>query len=223
MGSKEPFKQEDHRFSEGLVEGYWANLENENSPFPPSCLLAGRCQRRGRGFVWEIERIAMRVLKAIDNISIWSGNIVSIINPIVMVFVVYEIVMRFVFNAPTIWANEATVYLSAIGYLLGGAYSLYYKAHVRVDILYLKFSPRTKAMLDVVTFFFAFVYLGSLVWVGSTYAWESVKVLEKTGSPWNPPIYPLKFAIPVGGALLLLQSTANFVRDLTFALKGKES
>jgi TRAP-type mannitol/chloroaromatic compound transport system permease small subunit len=165
----------------------------------------------------------MRVLKLIDNISIWSGNIVSVINPIVMVFVVYEIVMRFVFNAPTIWGNEATVYLSAIGYLMGGAYSLYYKAHVRVDILYLKFSPRTKAMLDVITFFFAFVYLGSLVWVGSTYAWESVKVLEKTGSPWNPPIYPLKFAIPLGAGLLVLQSVANFIRDLTFAVKGKES
>ena len=165
----------------------------------------------------------MRVLKLIDNISIWSGNIVSVVNPIVMGFVVYEIVMRFVFNAPTIWANEATVYLSAIGYLLGGAYSLYYKAHVRVDILYLKFSPRTKAMLDVITFFFAFVYLGALVWVGSTYAWDSVKVLEKTGSPWNPPIYPLKFAIPVGAGLLVLQSVANFVRDLTFAVKGKES
>jgi TRAP-type mannitol/chloroaromatic compound transport system permease small subunit len=165
----------------------------------------------------------MKILKLIDNISIWSGNIVSAVNPIVMVFVIYEIVMRFVFNAPTIWANEATVYLSAIGYLMGGAYSLYYKAHVRVDILYLKFSPRTKAMLDVITFFFAFVYLGSLVWVGSTYAWESVKVLEKTGSPWNPPIYPLKFAIPLGAGLLLLQSLANFVRDLTFSVKGKES
>src|SRR3972149_954401 len=103
----------------------------------------------------------MKILKLIDQISIRSGNIVSIINPLVMVFVVYEIVMRFVFNAPTIWANEATVYLLAIGYLLGGAYSLYYKAHVRVDILYLRFSPRTKATLDVITFFFAFVYMGS--------------------------------------------------------------
>jgi TRAP-type mannitol/chloroaromatic compound transport system permease small subunit len=162
-------------------------------------------------------------LSKIDAISIWSGNIVSIINPVVMVFVVYEIVMRFVFNTPTIWANEATVYLSALAYLLGGAYSLYYKAHVRVDMLYLKFSPRKRAILDVITFFFTFIYLGSLIWVGSIYSWESIKGLEKTGSPWNPPVYPLKIAIPLGAALLLLQSVANFIRDLTFAIKGQES
>lgn len=155
-----------------------------------------------------------------DAISIWSGNIVSVIYPVVVAFVVYEIIMRFVFNAPSIWSNEATVYLSALGYLLGGAYSLYYKAHVRVDILYLKFSPRVRAMLDVITFFFTLIYMGSLIWFGSTYAWESIKILEKTGSPWNPPIYPLKIAIPSGAFLLLLQSIANFIRDLHFAIKG---
>lgn len=165
----------------------------------------------------------MGFLSKIDAISIWSGNIISAINPIVVVFVVYEIIRRFVFNAPTIWANEATVYLSALAYLLGGAYSHYYKAHVRVDILYLKFSPRKRAILDVITFFFTFIYLGSLIWVGSIYSWESIKGLEKTGTPWNPPVYPLKIAIPLGAALLLLQSIANFIRDLTFAIKGQES
>ena len=163
----------------------------------------------------------MNELEIIDKISIWSGKLVSIINPIVVFFVVYEIFLRFVFNQPTIWANEAVVYLSAIGYLMGGAYSLYYRAHVRVDILYLKFSPRVRAILDACTFFFTFIYLGALIWVGSTYARESIKVLEKTGSPWNPPIYPLKIAIPAGAALLLLQSIANFIRDLNFAIKGR--
>lgn len=161
-----------------------------------------------------------RILSVIDAISIWSGNLVSAINPIVVALVVYEIVRRFVFNAPTIWANEATVYLSALAYLLGGAYSHYYKAHVRVDILYAKCPPRTRALLDVVTFFFTFLYLGALIWIGSVYAWESIKVLEKTGSPWNPPVYPLKIAIPLGATLLLLQSVANFVRDLTLIIRG---
>lgn len=163
-----------------------------------------------------------RFLLKIDAISIWSGNIVSVINPIVVVVVVYEITMRFVFNAPTIWANETTVYLSALGYLLGGAYSLYEKAHVKVDILYLKFPSRTRAILDVITFLFTLAYLGTLIWYGSIYALESIKVLEKTGSPWNPPVYPLKIAIPLGASLLLMQSTANFIRDLTSVIKGKQ-
>src|SRR4030067_1642931 len=137
----------------------------------------------------------MNLLNIIDRISIWSGKIFSAINPIIVFIVVYEIFLRYVFNAPTLWANEAVVYLAAISYLMGGAYSLYYRAHVRVDILYLRFSQRTRAILDVVTFFFTFLYLGSLVWVGTKYALESLMVFEKTGSPWNPPIYPLTFAL----------------------------
>ncbi len=161
-------------------------------------------------------------LSKIDAISIWSGKFVSIINPIVVCFVIYEILVRFVFNKPTIWANEAVVYLSAIGYLLGGAYSLYYRAHVSVDILYLRFSPRVRAILNVITFFFILIYLGALIWMGSIYAWESLKVREATGSPWNPPIYPLKIVIPVGAFILLIQSIANFIRDLNFAIRGRE-
>jgi len=157
-----------------------------------------------------------------DALSIWSGNIVSVINPVVVFFVVYEIFLRFVFNAPTIWANESTVYLSAIGYLMGGAYALYYRAHVSVDMLYLRFSPRTRAILNVITFFFTLIYLGALVWVGSKYAFESLKIREATGSPWNPPVYPLKIAIPVGSFLLLLQAIANFLRDLAFTVRGRE-
>lgn len=165
----------------------------------------------------------MKVLNIIDWISIWSGKIFSAINPIIALIVVYEIFVRYVFDAPTLWANEAVIYLAAVSYLMGGAYSHYYRAHVRVDILYLKFSQRTRAILDMVTFSFTFLYLGSLVWVGTKYALESLKVLEKTGSPWNPPIYPLKFAIPIGALLLLLQSIANFIRDLIYVIKGQKT
>jgi TRAP-type mannitol/chloroaromatic compound transport system permease small subunit len=162
-------------------------------------------------------------LAKIDDLSIWSGNIVSVINPIVVIFVVYEISARYFFNAPTIWANEATVYLSAMGYLLGGAYSLYFRAHVSVDILYLRFSKRTQAVFNVITFFFTLAYLGALIWMGSKYSFESLKIREATGSPWNPPVYPLKICIPLGASLLLLQAVANFVRDLTLAIRGQES
>jgi TRAP-type mannitol/chloroaromatic compound transport system permease small subunit len=165
----------------------------------------------------------MNILNIIDKISIWSGNLFSVTNPIIIIIVVYEISLRYVFDAPTIWANEAVIYLAAVSYLMGGAYSHYFRAHIRVDILYLKFSPRTRAILDTITFFFTFLYLGSLVWVGTEYALESLKVFEKTGSPWNPPIYPLKFAIPIGALLLLLQSIANFVRDINFAIRGQKS
>jgi len=162
-------------------------------------------------------------LSKIDALSIWSGNIISVINPLVVILVVYEITARYLFNAPTTWSNEMTVYLSAVAYLLGGAYSLYFRAHVSVDILYLRFTPRTQAIMNVITFFFTFIYLGALVWVGSKYAFESLKIREATGSPWNPPVYPLKICIPLGALLLILQAFANFVRDLTFAIRGREA
>jgi len=80
-----------------------------------------------------------------------------------------------------------------------------------------RLSPRTRAKLDLFTFVFFFIYVGALIWVGSTLAWGSFLEGEGTGTPWNPRIWPVKFAIPVAGVLLLLQGIANLLRDLGIA------
>ena len=115
---------------------------------------------------------------------------------------------------PRTWANETTIYLSACAYLLSGGYALAHRRHVRIDLIYDRLSPRTRARLDLFTFLFFLIYVGALIWVGTHDGLELVPEAEGTGTPWNPRIWPVKFAIPLAGLLLLLQGIANLLRDL---------
>ena len=135
----------------------------------------------------------------------------------VVLAVLYEVFARGAFGQATIWANETTIYLSAGAYLIGGGYALAHRRHVRIDVIYDRLSPRTRAKLDLFTFIFFFIYVGALIWVGSTLAWSSFLQGEGTGTPWNPRIWPVKFAIPIAGLLLLLQGISNLLRDLGVA------
>ena len=125
----------------------------------------------------------------------------------------YEVVSCGAFGQGTLWSNETTVYLSAVAYLVGGGYALAHRRHVRIDLIYERLSPRARASLDLFTFIFFLVYAGALIWVGTTMGGTSFQQGEGTGTPWNPPIWPVKLAIPVAALLLLLQGIANLLRD----------
>ena len=118
------------------------------------------------------------------------------------------------FGQATVWANETTVYLSAVTYLLGGGYALLKRGHVRIDLIYGMLAGRPKMVSDLISFVCFAVYVGALIWVGTEMAWTSFLQSEGTGTPWNPPIWPVKMAIPIAGLLLLLQGIANLVREL---------
>jgi len=131
-------------------------------------------------------------------------------------------VCRYVFDAPTIWAQETSTFLYGAFFMLGGAYVFLIDGHVRVDIFYTRFSRRGKAIVDLITFpIFLFLFLGILVWEGGKMAIWSWSIWEHTQSPWSPPIYPLKTVIPVASLLLLLQGIARYVRDLLFLVKER--
>jgi len=83
-----------------------------------------------------------------------------------------------------------------------------------IDLVYDRLGPKTRARLDVVTFVFFLLYVGTLVWVGGQMAWDSFNQGETTGTPWNPLIWPVKMAIPLAGFLLLLQGIANLLREI---------
>ncbi|MBI4637951.1 MAG: TRAP transporter small permease subunit [Candidatus Rokubacteria bacterium] len=158
-----------------------------------------------------------RVLRVIDSLNDWCGRLVGFQILFVAVVILYEVVLRAGFNAPTLWANETMIYVTAVAYLLGGGYALLHRRHVSVDVVYARFSPRTRARLDVATLAFLVLYLAALGWAGGRFAWDSIGVGETTGTPWNPPIWPVKLAIPIAAALVLLQGIANVVRDVTAA------
>jgi len=163
-----------------------------------------------------------RLLHVIDGISEWSGRLVSFTIYAGMAVLIYEIVSRHLFNAPTIWAHGMSQRFFAAYYILAGAYVLRYRAHINMDVIYSRFSLRTRAILDLVTVWFFFAFIGVLVWYGSLFAWESLSRLEPCHTPFRAPIYPNKLMVPLGGFLILLQGLAKLSRDLITAITGRQ-
>jgi TRAP-type mannitol/chloroaromatic compound transport system permease small subunit len=150
----------------------------------------------------------------VDRINTWVARFWGASIIFVTLAILYEVVARGWFGQATIWANETTVYLSAVAYLLGGGYALLRHGHVRIDLIYGVLPPGAKRAADVFSFVFFSLYVGALIWVGTQMAWGSFLQSEGTGTPWNPPIWPVKMAIPIAGLLLLLQGIVNLLRDL---------
>jgi TRAP-type mannitol/chloroaromatic compound transport system permease small subunit len=161
-------------------------------------------------------------LALIDTFNARVGQITAFVLIPTVFCVFYEIIARFVFNSPTLWASELTIYLCAILYILGAAWTMQVDRHVKIDMLYSRFSPRGRRILDLVTFTFFTFYLVMLLWVGFRFAADSIGLRETSGTPWDPPIYPIKSIFVIGCVMLLLQGAAKFIRDLYFVKNGKE-
>jgi TRAP-type mannitol/chloroaromatic compound transport system permease small subunit len=161
-----------------------------------------------------------KILTIIDAISIWSGKAAGWLILLVVGFIIYEILMRYVFHLPTLWVSESMVFGAGLTYVLGAAWALQDNRHVKIDLIYGRLTPRQRAVIDSITFIFFALYLGVFLWATAVYARRSVAVLETSGSAWDPPVYPIKLALTGGVVLLLLQGIAKFIRDLHFAIKG---
>jgi TRAP-type mannitol/chloroaromatic compound transport system permease small subunit len=162
-----------------------------------------------------------KALSWVDSLNEWVGKAFSYLILVLVLIVGYEIVMRYVFNSPTVWVNEMSAMIFGAFIIVGGAFTARYNGHVGMDIVYGMLSVRWRAVLDVFTFFILFVpLLGVLVWKGSAAAWHSLLTLEHDSSQWGPPLYPLRIMLPLGAFLFLLQATAKMIRDVIVIIKG---
>jgi len=164
-----------------------------------------------------------KIVTRIENLTEWSGKIFAWIVIPLVAFTVYDVIMRYLFQAPTKWAYEMTWMQYGAHFMLGGAYTLKYKLHTRVDVIFARFAPRTKAIFDVVIYlvlFFPIFYI--LISHSTIYAYYSWEILEESYiSYWQPPVYPIKTVMVVAFILFALQGVAEFIRNLVFALKGE--
>lgn len=165
----------------------------------------------------------MNWLKYIDKLSGWTAIAGLWMFPALAVTVFYDVIARYVFRAPTFWGYETSWMLYSASFLLGLGYALREGAHVRVDVLLNRFSPRLKASIELfflVTVFFLFC--GVVTWYGIDYAACAWKLKEGSHlTLWAPPIYPVKTLIPLCFLVLGLQCIAEFVRKLQVLKKGK--
>lgn len=162
------------------------------------------------------------VVRYIDGVSEWTGRFTAwLIVPLILI-ISYEVFVRYAFNAPTIWAFEMQFMLYASSFMLGAAYTLLYGEHIRTDILYNRWPVRWQGIVDATLYLlFYFPGIALFLWAGWDFAYRSWVIRELSEfSPWRPPVYPLKMAIPVTAALLLLQGTSEFIKSLYAAMSG---
>jgi TRAP-type mannitol/chloroaromatic compound transport system permease small subunit len=126
----------------------------------------------------------------------------------------WEVISRYVFNHPTIWAWDVNLQILAAFAVIGGGYALLHGAQVTVDTLVSPLSPGKRAMLDLITSAFFLFAIGVVLWKTTMAAWSSIQTLERSETFFAPPVYPLRTIIAVGVLLLMVQAIAKFIRDL---------
>lgn len=168
-------------------------------------------------------RVLGKVFHIIDMISEWSGKLVSFLLLPLIAFIMYDVLMRYVFNRPTDWAHELSYLMFGTIWIIGGAYALVKGSHVKMEVIYNRLPLRRRAIIDLITAPLFFVFIGILLWKGWDLAWSSVLRLEHSNSFWSPPLYPVKMMIPLGAFLLLLQGVVRFIRDAIIAATGREA
>ena len=164
-----------------------------------------------------------RLTKIIDSISDYSGRIIGWIAIPMIAALIYEVFARYVLHRPTIWSYEITYMIYGTHFLLGAAYTLYVKGHIRIDLLYMKFPPRGRAFIDVLGYliiFFPIMFI--LVTSGFDMAKDAYEIKEVSQfTPWQPILWPFKSVICVGFSLLILQGIAEFIRSVIVLIRGE--
>jgi TRAP-type mannitol/chloroaromatic compound transport system permease small subunit len=155
-----------------------------------------------------------RLASQIDQIAIWSGRMTAwLIVPMVL-SLCYEVIARYVFNAPTQWAYDMTFMLYGSFFMLGAAFTLQRKGHVRTDSVYGNWSPQRQAMVDLACYFLMFLpFVSVLLFVGWGYfakAWLTNETF--VSSSWQPITWPFKLAMPLTGLLLLIQGISECLK-----------
>ena len=158
----------------------------------------------------------------IDAVSEWSGRIFSWLVIAIISLSLFEVFTRRFLGKPTIWTHEIISYLFCGAVLLTIGYTLKHKAHANVDILYEKFSPKTKAILDLITYaLFLVIFTIVVLYEGTRFAAISWEMMERTPSAFNFYIFPAKTMLPVGFLLVALQMISDIIKNIVFLAKGE--
>jgi len=163
----------------------------------------------------------VKALSIAESLNQWMGRLLASLFYVMMVAMVFEVIARYVFNAPTNWVYELSSFIFTVTCLLGGGYLLLHKGHISVDILYNRLSPRGRAIMDLCSAPLFFLFIAILLWQGTIFFLNSLSFWEHTITAWAPPLYPIKLALPIGAALIFLQGLVKFIKDIFIATRGQ--
>ena len=164
-----------------------------------------------------------KLLLFIDKVSTWVGHAFSFFIVGLTLLVSWEVFSRYALDQPHAWAFDAMIQMYGTLFMMAGAYTLAKNGHVRGDVLYGFFSPRTQAALDL-TLYIVFFMPGviALTYSGYFYASESWAIKESSNiTAGGPPYYPFKTIIPLAGAFILVQGIVEIIRCVICLKQGQ--
>jgi len=169
-------------------------------------------------------KVLLTIIRIIDTyVGQLSGKIFMVLIFPLIGGLTYEVIARYVFNAPTIWAFDISYMLYGSHFMLGATYCLYKGGHIRTDIFYEMFSVRWQGRVDaicyIVFFFPGMIYFFLAGWEEALHAWDILERSEQ--SPWQPPLYPFKTVIPISAALIMIQGVSELLKSIYAAFRGR--
>jgi TRAP-type mannitol/chloroaromatic compound transport system permease small subunit len=163
-----------------------------------------------------------KTLLFVDKLSTWVGHAFSWLIVGLTLLVTWEVFSRYMLDDPHAWAFDAMAMLYGSMFMMAGAYTLAKNGHVRGDVLYGFFRPRTQATIDLILYIVFFIPgVIALTYAGYYYAADSWSIDEHSNvTAGGPPIYPFKTIIPLAGAILLLQGIVEIIRCVICLKQG---
>lgn len=185
-------------------------------------MIAGRRQSIGR-MPADMSAWMARTITGIDRLNQWIGGLVSIMVLPIMFSMVYEVIVRYAFNSPTIWAYEISRIFYGAMFVLGAAYGLSKGVHIRSDFLYRTWKVENQGRVDTalyVIFFFPTMII--LLWVSFDWAWTSLIRGERgMDTAFAPLLGPVKSSLPIGVFLLIVQGVSELLKSIYAARTGR--
>lgn len=162
-----------------------------------------------------------KLLLTVDRMSTRLGQAFAWLIVTLTLMITWEVFSRYVLNRPHDWALNLQIMMYGTLFMMAGAYTLSKNGHVRGDVLYGFFEPRTQAWIDLVLYGLFFLPgVVAMTWAGWEYANEALAIREKTFSATPLPLYPFKFVIPIAAGMLLLQGFVEIVRCIVCIRAG---
>lgn len=156
--------------------------------------------------------------RVVDGLNSWVGHAVMYGLFVMMAILSWAVFTNLVLKSPAIWVMEMAQFSMAAYYLLGGAYTMQQEAHVRMDVIHDRLSPRWKALMDVGTGFILLAYLGVPVWGGVSSTIYAFEYNQRNYTSWRPPLAPIKTVMTIGMVLMLAKAVSILIKDFARAI-----
>ena len=171
----------------------------------------------------DMHPLARQLIWNLDHFAKWQGRIVALFVVPIIAAMVYEVIARKFFIAPTLWAFDVSRMLYGTSFMLGAAFVLMRGLHIRADFLYRAFPVRVQGSVDLLLYVTLFMpAMIFLLWAGYEFALKSFGQNERAGdSTWAPVVWPVKIALATGVFFLCLQGISEILKSWYAATRGR--